>query len=205
MTGELILVAGAYLLGSIPSSLIVVRLATGADVRTVGSRNVGTTNAVRAAGMWVGVLVGVIDALKGVIAAFAMQAYNPASRWLGAVAVAVVVGHCFPVWLRFRGGKGVLTAAGAFLVLAPAATLVAIGVALIVLAARRIVSLASLTGAAALPICLHLVAHAHPHLIAAGVVVALIIIGRHTGNLRRLAAGVEPRMGEKHPKDGGSR
>jgi len=205
VTGELILVAGAYLLGSIPSSLIVVRLATGADVRTVGSRNVGTTNAVRAAGMWVGVLVGVIDALKGVIAAFAMQAYNPASRWLGAVAVAVVVGHCFPVWLRFRGGKGVLTAAGAFLVLAPAATLVAIGVALIVLAARRIVSLASLTGAAALPICLHLVAHAHPHLIAAGVVVALIIIGRHTGNLRRLAAGVEPRMGEKHPKDGGSR
>ena len=203
MTGELILVAGAYLLGSIPSSLIVVRLATGADVRTLGSRNVGTTNAVRAAGIRIGVLVGLIDALKGVFAAFAMHAYNPASRWLGAVAVAVVIGHCFPVWLRFKGGKGVLAAGGAFLVLAPKATLVALALALIALAARRIVSLASLVGAAALPICLQLVEHAHPWIVAAGAVVALIIIGRHTGNLRRLAARVEPRMGEKHPKDGG--
>ncbi len=204
MTGELVFGAGAYLLGSIPSSLIVVRLATGADVRTLGSRNVGTTNAVRAAGIRIGILVGLIDALKGVIAVLAMQAYNPASRWLGAVAVAVVVGHCFPVWLRFRGGKGVLAAGGAFLVLAPKATLVALALALIALAVRRIVSLASLVGAAALPICLHLVEHAFPAVVWAGVIVALIIIGRHTGNLRRLAAGVEPRMGEKHPKDGGS-
>ncbi len=203
MTAQLLVVVGAYLLGSVPTSLHVVRLATGRDVRRVGSGNVGTTNAVRAAGIRVGLLVGVFDVLKGVLAVAAMWAVDPTATWLGAAAVAAVLGHCFPIWLRFRGGKGVLAAAGAFLVLAPWATLAAAGLALVMLGWRRIVSLASLTGAAALPPALWWIARVPRGLLVAGSLTALIIIGRHAGNVRRLAAGVEPRMGQRHPKDGG--
>lgn len=200
---QLATVVGAYLLGSVPTSLHVVRLATGRDIRRLGSGNVGTTNAVRAAGLRVGLLVGVLDVLKGVVAVAAMWAVDPASAWLGAAAVAVVLGHCFPVWLRFRGGKGVLAAGGAFLMLAPLATLAALAAAGAVLAWRRIVSLSSLVGAVALPPALWWIAKAPTGLLVAGSVTAVIIVARHTGNIRRLAAGVEPRMGERHPKDGG--
>jgi glycerol-3-phosphate acyltransferase PlsY len=200
---QLAAVVGAYLLGSVPTSLHVVRLATGRDIRRLGSGNVGTTNAVRAAGLRLGLLVGLLDVLKGVLAVAAMAAVEPASAWQGAAAVAAVLGHCFPVWLRFRGGKGVLAAGGAFLVLAPLATLAATGLAVLVLAWRRVVSLASLVGAVALPPALWWIAKAPTGLLVAGSVTAVVIVARHAGNVRRLAAGTEPRMGERHPKDGG--
>jgi len=197
---ERILIIVAYLLGSIPSAYLVVRLATGEDVRKAGSGNVGTTNAVRSAGWWAGLMVAFLDVGKGVLPVVLMHAQNPASRWVGAAAAATVVGHCFPVWLRFSGGKGAATAVGAFAVIAPRSAALAVVVWLVVLAVTRVVSLSSLVAAAAFPVLLAFVDHAHPHLVMAAVFVSVLIIWRHRENIRRLAAGTEPRVGRR--KDG---
>ncbi len=203
MIVELVIVAGAYLLGSIPSAYIVVRLIKGSDIRRTGSGNVGATNTVRAAGWSAGVLVALMDIAKGVVPVLVMKHWNPEARWLGAAAVAAVVGHCFPVWLRFKGGKGVATALGAFATLAPWAVLCAAGVWIVLLGLRRIVSLASVVAVASFPVFASLVQGMPFDGVVATVVVALIVIFRHLGNLKRLAAGTEPRLGENHTHDGG--
>ena len=106
MTIELAVVVGAYLLGSIPFGYLVVRLLSGKDVRRAGSQNVGATNALRTAGWGAGLLVFVLDVGKGVVPVLLMGAINPATRWVGAAAVAAVIGHCYPVWLKFQRGQG---------------------------------------------------------------------------------------------------
>jgi len=191
---ELLLVVGAYVLGSIPCSLFAVRMATGGDVRKVGSGNPGATNALRAAGWKVGAVVVLCDAAKGAIPIFMMLQLNPASRWLAAVALAAVIGHCYPVWLRFRGGKGVATSIGAFLVIAPKALAVTLAVIAVVMVIRRVMSLASVVGAAVFPLVLWWLVGPHPHLMAGVVIMCTLIVLRHTPNLRRLARGEEPRV-----------
>lgn len=197
MIWELALVAAAYLLGSIPSALLVVWLMTGKDVRREGSGNVGATNAVRIGGIAAGILVTAMDVAKGALPVWAMSVLNPASVWLAAALMAAVVGHCYPVWLRFAGGKGVATAFGAFVVLAPVPALAALGVWLVVLAVGRWVSLASLVGAAVFPLLVSILDPPGPVLLVGVSLAAVLIIVRHHSNIRQLIAGSEPRIGGK--------
>lgn len=197
MSWELALVAAAYVLGSIPSALLVVWLMTGKDVRREGSGNVGATNAVRIGGIAAGILVTAMDVAKGALPVWAMSVLNPASVWLAAAMLAAIVGHCYPVWLRFAGGKGVATAFGAFAVLAPVPALAALGVWLVVLAVGRWVSLASLVGAAVFPLLVSILALPGPMLLVGVSLAAVLIIVRHHSNIRQLIAGNEPRIGGK--------
>jgi len=197
MSWELALVAAAYLLGSIPSALLVVWLMTGKDVRREGSGNVGATNAVRIGGISAGILVTAMDVAKGALPVWAMSVLNPASVWLAATTLAAVVGHCYPVWLRFAGGKGVATAFGAFVVLAPVPALAAFGVWVVVLAVGRWVSLASLVGAAVFPLLLAMLEQPGRVILVGVSLASVLIIVRHHGNIRHLVAGTEPRIGRR--------
>ncbi len=188
------ILAAAYLSGSIPFALLVVRALTGKDIRKVGSGNVGATNAVRAAGIPAGIAVTILDVGKGTLPVLLMQAHDPSARWVGAAAVAAVAGHCFPVWLGFSGGKGVATGLGAFWVIAPRAILAAVGVWLLVLLLGRIVSLASVLATASFPVWVFFLERGPRAEVAAASLFALIVIVRHHRNLRRLAAGTEPRL-----------
>ena len=195
MIWELTLVIGAYLLGGIPSALFVVWIATGKDVRREGSGNVGATNATRTGGLAVGAVVTLLDVLKGAVPMWLMSVLNPASGWMAAVLVAVVVGHCYPIWLKFRGGRGVASAFGAYLVLAPWAAVVALGVWVVVLAVGRRVSLASVVATAVFPVALVIMYHPLPTILAAVSGVSILIIFRHRSNIRRLIDGTEPMIG----------
>jgi len=197
MIWELALVAAAYLLGSIPSALLVVWARTGKDVRREGSGNVGATNAIRVGGPAAGIVVTAMDVVKGALPVWAMSAFNPAGEWLAATTLAAIVGHCYPIWLRFKGGKGVATAFGAFMVLAPLPALVALGVWIVVLALGRWVSLASLVAAAVFPLVAAVLGKpGHVTLLGVSLASALIIV-RHRNNIRQLIAGSEPRIGRR--------
>jgi glycerol-3-phosphate acyltransferase PlsY len=191
----LLLLATAYLLGSIPFSFVVARLFGVADVRAVGSGNVGATNVMRSAGRTAGILAFLLDASKGAAAALLVQRLEGASSPLAPVAAAAaVLGHMYPVWLGFRGGKGVATGAGAFLPLAPTATAVGLTAFALALVLTRYVSVASVTGAVALAVATFATgAPSATSWTALGI--GLCIIFKHRANLRRLAAGSESRIG----------
>src|ERR1051326_928231 len=183
----------AYLIGSIPFGYLIVRGKLGADIRETGSGGTGATNVSRRAGKVAGVVTLVLDALKG-SAAVLIAIRLTHSDWLvAAAAVAVLVGHIFPVWLGFRGGKGVATGAGVFLVLAPLAVLCAGVLFLAIVVSTRYVSLGSMIGAATIPVLVWLLSDSHPLLIAA-VLGALLIVFAHRGNIGRLAHGTESRI-----------
>ena len=196
-------VAGAAL-GSLPFSWMAYRLATGGELRDVGSGNPGATNVFRTAGPLWGTVALALDVGKGALAAWL------GSRWAGrdgalAAALACVGAHVATPWLGGRGGKGVAPAAGAFAVVAPAGTSAALGVFLLVLALTRWVSLASIAGALALPFSLVLLGPSRRTAAAAGVV-AVLIAWRHRVNFARMRRGTEPRLGESGiAGDGGSR
>ncbi|HSL16676.1 MAG TPA: glycerol-3-phosphate 1-O-acyltransferase PlsY [Methylomirabilota bacterium] len=192
---ELALIVFAYVVGAVPFAYIFVRGATGRDVRLEGSGNVGGTNALRSAGWKVGVAVTLLDIGKGALAMWAMLVFNPESAWLAGAMLAVVVGHCFPVFLKFRGGKGVAAGLGAFLVIAPSSALAAIAVWVVVLVASRWVSLASMVATASFPVLVRLIDHPDRIILAAVAVAAILIILRHHSNIRNLIAGTEPRLG----------
>ncbi len=199
------IVAGAYLLGSIPWSYLIVKLAKGRDVRTVGSGNAGATNVMRAAGKAAGAAALVLDCGKGIAAVAVARGLGASSTVVGGAAAAVVIGHVFPVFLGFRGGKGVATASGALGALEPRVLAAAFFVFLLVVAWKRIISLGSITGAAAFPLLLLGGAWlgwlrppgAGP--VAASFVIVALILVRHRANLDRLRRGVEPRLGERRP------
>src|SRR5690349_13077995 len=196
----------AYLIGSIPFGYLIVRLSGGGDVRQTGSGGTGATNVSRRAGKAAGFLTLVLDAAKGafavLMAGVALSDHRTGATiwWFVAAAVAVVAGHIFPVWLGFRGGKGVATAAGAFFMVAPFALLCAGIVFVLVVALTRYVSLASLAAAVLIPFFLWVqkwtlqpAADIRPPLIAA-VAGALLIIFAHRGNIRRLISGTESKF-----------
>jgi glycerol-3-phosphate acyltransferase PlsY len=191
----------AYLIGSIPFGYLVVRVSGGGDVRDIGSGGTGATNVSRRAGKAAGILTLVLDALKGAIAVLLATWWSEGWPEAGAVAaVAVVVGHIFPVWLGFRGGKGVATAVGVFFVLAPLALLGAGVVFVAVVLLTRYVSLASLSAAASIPLFLGLqklliqpAADVKAPL-AAALAIALLIVFAHRGNIVRLVNGTEPKF-----------
>jgi glycerol-3-phosphate acyltransferase PlsY len=196
MARELMVVA-AYLLGSIPFAFLLVKASGRGDVRSVGSGNVGATNAMRVAGWRVALPIAVLDIAKGVAAVLLMRQLTANPAWVAAAGLAAIVGHCFPVWLKFSGGKGVATGAGVFLTLAWLPTLIVAGVWVAMLLAFRFVSLASVTAVAALPVVLFFVVRPTVPFEICAVLAALVIIWRHRANLARLASGQEPRLGEK--------
>jgi len=183
----------AYLIGSIPFGYLIVRGKIGADIRETGSGGTGATNVSRRAGKAAGVVTLVLDALKGAAAVLIAKMMTGSDWLIAAAAIAVIVGHIFPVWLGFRGGKGVATGAGVFLVLAPIAVLCAGVVFLAIVFATRYVSLGSIVGAAAIPLFVWVLSDSRPLLIAA-VLGALLIVFAHRGNIRRLARGIEAQI-----------
>lgn len=191
-----IALAGAYLLGSIPFSYLVARLFGVPDVRTVGSGNVGATNVMRAAGKTAGLLAFALDALKGAVAAASVQRLWPAGALPAFAAVAAVLGHMYPVWLAFRGGKGVATGAGAFLPLCPVAAAGGLGGFALVTAVTRYVSLGSCAGALTLA-GLTFVLGAPGPVCWCATGTALLIVWRHRANVARLLAGTERRLGSR--------
>jgi len=187
----------AYLLGSIPFAFLAVRLAGKGDIRRVGSGNVGATNTMRAAGWKVALPVALLDVAKGVTAVLLMRTVTASPVWVAGAGLAAIVGHCFPVWLRFSGGKGVATGAGVFFTLAPLPAAVVGGVWLVLMAATRIVSLASVIAAASFPVVYFFLGHPSRGVLLCATLAAMVIIYRHRGNIRRLTRGEEPRLGEK--------
>lgn len=190
-------VVAAYLLGSIPFSYLVARR-RGVDVRTVGSGNVGATNVMRSAGRAAGLLAFTLDFAKGVVASLVGRAVEPEGALPALCAAAAVLGHMYPVWLRFRGGKGVATGAGAFLPLVPVPTLAGLAAFAVVLAAGRYVSLASIAGTLVLAVLAFLLG-APPPIVRAAAGTAVLIVWRHRSNLRRIARGTEGRLGARRP------
>ncbi len=199
---------GSYLLGSIPFGYLAGRI-VGIDIRTAGSGNVGATNVVRVLGRKYGYPVFALDVLKGFGAVMMSKLIAPGqpSEWnspeiLGILAaMSSVFGHLYPPWLKFKGGKGVATSAGALLALTPAATLIGVAIWIIVFGLTRYVSLASITAAVILPIVIlgiksHDQNNAKP-LVYASACVAAVVIWRHRSNLSRLMRGTEPRFTRK--------
>ncbi|HEU4383168.1 MAG TPA: glycerol-3-phosphate 1-O-acyltransferase PlsY [Anaeromyxobacteraceae bacterium] len=200
MTLGLALVVAAYLLGSVPFGVIIGKALAGVDVRHVGSGNIGATNVGRAAGPAAGIATLVLDAMKGVLPVLAARAFlEPAgvggAAWPAAAGVAAFLGHLFPPWLRFHGGKGVATALGVVLALSPWVALAAAAAFAAVIGVTRIVSAASLAGAATCAVGMLLLHGARNPATWAAFFMAAAIAVRHRGNIGRLARGEERRVG----------
>ena len=194
-----ILFAIAYLLGSIPFGLILAKLFGGTDVRKAGSGNIGATNVARVAGPLAGVLTLLLDAAKGYAAVgVASRATHGGTNAVVLAGLFALLGHCFPIWLKFRGGKGVATAAGLFLALCPWALAAALLVFALVVSVSRLVSLASLASAASLPLLVYLLWTPHfvpPAIVTFGsLAMSAVVIWQHRGNIGRLARGEEPKF-----------
>jgi len=216
ITFYLIVAAVAYLLGSIPFGYLLVRIFRGEDIRQTGSGNIGATNVVRSGAKGLGIATLALDAIKGALAVglaalVAGSKYNlcgdffqhpcaPALRLMSLAAICAVLGHVFPVWLRFKGGKGVATALGAFCVLFPKVILVSLVIFILVVAITRYVSLGSILGAIAFPVAAYFMQNADwlSLFLASGV--SLIIVLKHHQNISRLLAGTENRFGGSKPQ-----
>ena len=188
-----------YLLGSIPFGVVLAKVFRGADVRKAGSGNIGATNVARVAGPVAGVLTLVLDIAKGAAAVWlAARLANQSAMWMVIAGLAALVGHCFSVWLNFRGGKGVATGAGVFLALCPLAVLGSVIVFVLVVTFWRYVSLASISAAAAMPLLIYFLwapHHAPPLVVSIGALLAaILIIYKHDSNIQRLVQGEEPKF-----------
>jgi glycerol-3-phosphate acyltransferase PlsY len=193
-----------YLLGSIPFGYLLVRLSVGGDVRESGSGGTGATNVTRRAGKGIGVLTLLLDLLKGttavLVARALLDAGEDAQWWVCAAAAAAVLGHVFPVWLRFHGGKGVATGLGVFLVLAPLATLCAVVFFVLVVWLWRYVSLGSLIAALILPLAVWTLStlgvsdRASQPLLCLSILGAALIVFMHRANVGRLLRGEESKL-----------
>jgi glycerol-3-phosphate acyltransferase PlsY len=216
MTLYLIVAVVAYLLGSIPFGYLLVKVFRGEDIRLSGSGNIGATNVARSGAKGLGAVTLLLDAVKGAVAvgfawALAASPYNPCSdpvtylpmpcipgvRLMSTAALFAVVGHVLPVWLKFKGGKGVATALGVFILIFPKAVPVSLIIFIAVVATTRYVSLGSILATITFPIAAWFIYH--PDWISLLLVglVAVVIIGKHHANIGRLLAGTESRFGGK--------
>lgn len=192
---EILAITFGYVVGSIPFAFLLSRR-RGIDLRCVGSGNVGASNVLRTSGVSAAIIAMCLDAMKGSLAVLVAQRLAPGSAATVAAGFASVVGHVHPVWLGFRGGKGVATAAGVFTVLAPAALAMASGVFILAVWITRYISVGSLAGAATLAVAAAL--SDVPAMVAVGAsTTALLIAHRHRGNVARLFAGTERRVGQR--------
>jgi acyl phosphate:glycerol-3-phosphate acyltransferase len=201
-----VLLVIAYLLGSIPFGLLFARIFARKDIREVGSGNIGATNVTRIAGPLPGILTLLFDAGKGALAVLlAARASDLNATTMMLAALAALLGHCYPIWLRFKGGKGVATGLGIFTALAPFAGLSSLAVFIIVAITWRFASLASIAAAASMPLLIYLFwapGHAPPLPIIFGTLFATtLVIYKHNANLQRLVEGTEPRFGGDNSED----
>jgi len=199
-----LLVAAGYLLGSIPFGYLLVRLQSGGDIRALGSGNIGATNVARAAGWSIGLATLILDAAKGFFAVWLIGHFSDGNiRFMMYAGLAAIIGHVFPVWLKFSGGKGVAPALGVFLGICWPAATVAMAIFAIVLIFWRYVSLGSVSAAAALPLLVYVLyapGHAPPVAVSTGTLLAaILVITKHRWNIERLIIGTEPRF-ELGPK-----
>jgi glycerol-3-phosphate acyltransferase PlsY len=188
----------AYLLGSIPFGYLIVRQQRGIDVRATGSGSIGATNVMRNLGIVGFVATFILDAGKGlaaVLLASKLTLDNP--TWVAAAAFAAVLGHCFPVWLKFRGGKGVATGVGVFIALAPWQVVLVLAIFAVVVAIWRYISLGSIVATAAFPVLVQLMKHPPVQVVLGAAGAAAVIIARHHANIARLVKGTENRLGQK--------
>lgn len=191
-------VAAGYLIGAVPTSYLAGRLAKGIDLREHGSKNLGATNVYRLLGWGWAIPVALIDVLKGVVPVALIAPLAAGPVWLPVVCgVAAVLGHVFSPYVRFKGGKGVATAAGMFLALAPLAVLCAFPVWALVVWLSGYVSLGSVVTAALFPVWVRLTRPDMPYAFYAAVALAVLILVSHRANLRRLVAGTENRFGRR--------
>jgi glycerol-3-phosphate acyltransferase PlsY len=195
----LLIPAVAYLLGSIPFGLILARVFGRGDVRKEGSGNIGATNVSRVAGPLAGILTLLSDGAKGAAAVLLAGRYsNDSAMWMVIAGLAALVGHCFPVWLKFKGGKGVATAAGVYLAMSPPAFLGGLILFSLIAGYSRYVSLGSVAAAVAMPLLLYFLwapHHAPPLAITFGsLAIAILIVYKHDANLQRLVEGTEPKF-----------
>jgi glycerol-3-phosphate acyltransferase PlsY len=189
----------AYAIGSIPFALILARRWGTSDLRLIGSGNLGAANVWRATGATAGVLVALLDIVKGAAGVVVAQRLNGGTAAPAAAGVAAVVGHIYPVWLGFRGGKGVATSCGVFAVLTPLAVLPALGVFTVSVWITKYISAGSVMASLALPPLAYATGSSGPAVTAAAVVAALVLF-RHRSNLTRVRAGTEPRVRMVAPK-----
>jgi glycerol-3-phosphate acyltransferase PlsY len=204
----LYLIAGviAYLLGSIPFGLILVRIFRKQDIRQQGSGNIGATNVIRSGGKGLGAATFLLDAAKGFVAVKAAELIAnhlhvgaaTAQNLMATAALCAILGHIYTVWLNFKGGKGVATGLGVFLGIAPLSALVALVAFVIVFALSRYVSLASIVAALVFPLAALLRHHERltPFMVLVVILLPLIVIAKHHANIRRLLAGTEYRFGK---------
>jgi len=196
----LLSIVGAYLMGSIPFGLIVARAVKRIDIREHGSKNIGATNVARVVGNKWGILVFALDVLKGILSVLLPRLWlthdSSSILYLGFGAMAIL-GHTFPIWLLFRGGKGVATSLGVFLAFCWLPTLISFGIWLAIFSKTRIVSLASLFAAGLFPVFVFFFERsrsAFPWLLTLSLILALFIVMTHKENIRRLLRGEEESM-----------
>jgi glycerol-3-phosphate acyltransferase PlsY len=202
----LLIPAVAYLLGSIPFGLILARVFGRGDVRKEGSGNIGATNVSRVAGPLAGILTLLLDGAKGAAAVLVAGRYsNDSAIWMVVAGLAALVGHCFPLWLKFKGGKGVATAAGVYLAMSPPAFLGGLILFSLIAGYSRYVSLGSVAAAVAMPLLLYFLwapHHAPPLAITFGsLAIAILIVYKHDANLQRLVEGTEPKFSFRRKND----
>ncbi len=196
MTGPLVTVT-AYLLGSVPFGYLIVRWQKGIDVRQTGSRSIGATNVMRNLGIAGFIATFVLDCGKGfaaVMLASRLTGNDP--RWVAAAAVAAIAGHIFPIWLGFRGGKGVATGVGVFVALAPMPMGLVLALFAVLVAIWRYISLGSIVATASFPVLVYLVNHPPPPIVIGAACAAALIIGSHHANICRLLNGTEKKVGK---------
>ena len=184
----------SYLCGAIPFGYIIAKLFKHIDIRTVGSGNPGATNVYRSISKPLGVLTLILDVLKGFVPVYLISFINPEFQWMViSVAFVTIIGHTFTIFLRFKGGKGVATACGAFLAINPLSVLICLGVFIVVLAMFKYVSAASIMAALMLPISLYLLKELPEIVVFAGMISILVIV-RHISNIKRLLNGTENKI-----------
>jgi acyl phosphate:glycerol-3-phosphate acyltransferase len=189
----------AYLLGSIPFGLLIVKAQGGPDIRAIGSGNIGAANVTRHAGKFAGILTLLFDAGKGCLAVWLAAHFTSGNiRWMIVAAVCAVVGHMFPVWLGFKGGKGVATGLGVFLPICWQAVAAGVVLWILIVIFWRYSSLGSISAAVALPLFVYLLyapGHAPPEFVTLGtVVISVLVLVKHRPNIARLVAGDEPHL-----------
>jgi glycerol-3-phosphate acyltransferase PlsY len=191
-----VIVLAAYCIGSVPFAWLLVRRWGATDLRQVGSGNLGAANVLRASGVSAGVLVAVLDVAKGAASVLLAQSVSEGAGLPAVAGLAAIVGHIYPVWLHFRGGKGVATACGAFAILAPVAALPALVIFIGTVWLTKYVSLGSMLASLALPTIAYATSSPTP-VVATAVAACALIIFRHRSNLTRLRIGTERRFGRR--------
>jgi acyl phosphate:glycerol-3-phosphate acyltransferase len=184
----------AYLLGSIPFGYLIVKMKSGRDVREMGSRSIGATNVLRAAGRAGGILTFLLDVGKGFVAVLIAQKLFPDNGWvIASASMAAILGHVFPVYLKFKGGKGVATGVGVFLAIFPQAVAAVLIIFVIVVWLSRYISLGSIIATGSFPVFVYIMGQhlLPPPVLAATALGAILIVAKHHENIRRLLRGTE--------------